>query len=93
MAKAKPQPARAASGDPRLEYLSKNVPRNADPEPTPALLDDLRFFADNKHGGGRISFAALQRWVIDKHGVNVRFRGMNKLLAAAGREPWWRSTK
>lgn len=91
MAKAKP--ATPATGDPRLDYLSKNVPRNVEPETTPALLDDLRFFADNKHGGARISFAALQRWVLERHGLNVRYSGMNKLLAAAGRQQWWKSLK
>ncbi len=56
---------------------------------TDQAADDLRYFAKLAEQGKPVTFAGLQEWMRDKHGIQAGRTRLKSLIRTAGGEPWF----
>lgn len=76
--------------DPRLAFAEQNLCKHKKALPEKAI-DDLRFFGKLAAQGRPIGIPALQKWMLDNHGVKLGRTRLHSIAEAAGVEPWWKA--
>ena len=56
----------------------------------PEAVEDAKFFAQRAEEGRALTFAAWQKWMREKYGIDGSRPLYERMFRDAGVRPWWR---
>lgn len=71
------------------EYLARNINGRLNKTISPKALTDLRYFSLQASTGRVMTFAALRKWMEEKHGLGLGRVGMRSLCERNSIRAWW----